>query len=153
MRSFDRIDTVDGAAVQTFPQLLLALDKSGDEAEITYSRLEDGDVVSGALKLTRTVRLYLSNLSGQPRTLTVIERIPVSELEDVDIELLPRARRVDAKADSDADDDHAYEPTTPPSSRDDDGFVRFELTLPPSSTRTLTLAWRLKAPSKVQINL
>jgi len=109
--------------------------------------------LTGALKLTRTVRLYLSNLSGQPRTLTVIERIPVSELEDVDIELLPRARRVDAKADSDADDDHAYEPTTPPSSRDDDGFVRFELTLPPSSTRTLTLAWRLNAPSKVQINL
>ncbi len=107
--------------------------------------------LSGALKLTRTVRLYLSNLSGQPRSLTVIERIPVSELEDVDIELLPRARRADAKADD--DDDHAYEPTTPPTSRDDDGFLRFELTLPPSSTRTLTLAWRLKAPSKVQINL
>ncbi|MCC6993316.1 MAG: DUF4139 domain-containing protein [Deltaproteobacteria bacterium] len=107
--------------------------------------------LSGALKLTRTVRLYLSNLSGQPRTLTVIERIPVSELEDVDIELLSRTRRADSKADD--DDDHAYEPTTPPTSRDDDGFLRFELTLPPSSTRTLTLAWRLKAPSKVQINL
>lgn len=51
LHSFDRVDAVDGAPIVTFPELLAALEKSGDDAEIAYSRIEDGAVVHGTLTL------------------------------------------------------------------------------------------------------
>ncbi len=43
--------------------------------------------VIGTQKLARHVTLYVSNLSDEPRSLNVIERIPVSEIDAVEIDL------------------------------------------------------------------
>jgi hypothetical protein len=45
--------------------------------------------VIGTQKVKRTVRVFLSNASGEARALRLIERIPVSEIADVEVSLGP----------------------------------------------------------------
>lgn len=71
------------------------------------------------------VRLRLSNLGGADRTFELVERIPVSEVEEVRVKL-------DAKKSSKG--------TTP----DADGHVRWSITLPPGGTAERVLAWRVE---------
>lgn len=84
--------------------------------------------VMGTQKLQRTVRLALSNLSGETRTLRVIERVPVSEIEDVKVQVVPDAAWAAEGA---------------------DGMVSAAVSLAPHETRELSLVWRLEANSKV----
>ncbi|MFI9273896.1 mucoidy inhibitor MuiA family protein [Kitasatospora sp. NPDC052896] len=82
--------------------------------------------------LTRTVRVHVSRLSpGGERTVTVRERIPVSEVSAVEVRLR-REECVPAPAGPDAD-----------------GVVRWELALPPSGRRTVTLVYEVTASAKV----
>lgn len=69
------------------------------------------------------VDLALSNLSGEPRTLRVVERIPVSELQQIRIEL-------DAA-------------TTPPTTANADGLCTWPVTLAPRARAEISLRWRL----------
>lgn len=86
--------------------------------------------ITGAQKVTRTVRLYVSNLSGDARRLTVTERVPVSEVKDVEVTLVQTAgARHDAR----------------------DGFLRWELDVPPRGTQELTLVYRIEAAAKVSL--
>lgn len=85
-------------------------------------------VVMGTQKLQRTVRLALSNLSGETRSLRVIERVPVSEVEDVKVQVVPDAAWV---------------------AEGTDGMWSAEVSLAPHETRELSLVWRLEASSKV----
>jgi len=88
--------------------------------------------VTGTLKLTRTVHLYLSNLGGASRRVTVIERVPVSELEEVTVKVVQGGGAIlDEK----------------------DGFARFEIDLAGGATQELTLGYRVEAKSNVRLDL
>lgn len=85
--------------------------------------------VTGKNILHRTVKVFLSNLSGTPRHLTVIERVPVSEIEEVSV------KKVDASSKPDAD-----------------GFVEYAIELGPRAVKTETLTYRVEYGSKVQLS-
>lgn len=88
----------------------------------------DTALITGTQKLKRTVRLFLSNLSGESRDLVVNERVPVSEIEDVSVALVDaKTWTFDAK----------------------DGFARQAVVLAPHATRRLELIYELRASAKV----
>lgn len=88
--------------------------------------------MTGTLKLTRTVHLYLSNLGGASRRVTVVERVPVSELEEVTVKVVQGGGAIlDEK----------------------DGFARFEIDLAGGATQELTLGYRVEAKSNVRLDL
>jgi hypothetical protein len=71
--------------------------------------------------------VYLSNLSGETKRALVTERVPVSEIDDVEIALI---------------DVTGWQ-------IDKDGFARAEVSLGPRATQTLKLIYEIKASSKV----
>ncbi len=77
------------------------------------------------------VMLYFSNLSAEPHEVEVIERIPVSELEQVRVELI-----------------HAETSGAP--KVDVDGFCRERWELPPHSQQVIRFKWRLSSAAEVQ---
>lgn len=84
--------------------------------------------VVGTQKIARTIRLYVSNLSSQPRRLLVCERVPVSELRDVEVTLGPASGM-------------RYDPK--------DGFAHFDLDLEGRATCELALSYRIEAAARV----
>ncbi len=84
--------------------------------------------ITGTQKTEKTVRLFLSNLSGLRRDVTVTERIPVSEIADVQIEL---------KEAKDWQHDEK------------DGLLTTRLSLAPRETRELKLIHEIRAKSNV----
>jgi len=84
--------------------------------------------VIGTQKVARTVKVFLSNLSDEARRLTVIERYPVSEVDEVKVAV-------------GSHEDATLDPR--------DGFANWTVTLGPGSTRTLTLSYRIEAAAKV----
>jgi uncharacterized protein (TIGR02231 family) len=99
-----------------------------DGVRVRRAQDEERDTAMlGAQRLRRTVRVYLSNLSGEVRRALVTERVPVSEIDDVEIAI---------------NDATGWQ-------IDDDGFARVEVTLPPRATQTLKLVYEIRASSKV----
>ncbi|MBI5515413.1 MAG: mucoidy inhibitor MuiA family protein [Deltaproteobacteria bacterium] len=91
-----------------------------------------GETEWGNQRQTRTVKVYVSNLGGASRALKVVERVPVSELKDLTVTALELSGgRLDEA----------------------DGAVRWSLELAPRGTQTLTLVYRLEAPSRVVLPL
>jgi uncharacterized protein (TIGR02231 family) len=87
--------------------------------------------VLGTQKLTRTVKLYVSNLSGTHKRLSVIERVPVSEIREVEvIALQSTGARLDPR----------------------DGMARFEVEVPAGGTQELQISYRIEASSKVALD-
>jgi uncharacterized protein (TIGR02231 family) len=70
----------------------------------------------------RKVTVKLSNLGAAARTIEVEERIAVSEVEKVEVELVEAA---------------------PPTQPDADGFVKWSLRLPGFAHESITLTWTL----------
>jgi hypothetical protein len=77
------------------------------------------------------LELFLSNLSGEPQTVEVTERIPVSEIEHVKVAV---------------DESH----TTGDPTVDDDGFVTWTTTLEPHGRSRLKLGWELALAPDVE---
>jgi len=87
-------------------------------------------MLTGTQKIRRTVSVYLSNLSGDTRPVLVTERVPVSEIEDVEVTLVETPGwKHDAK----------------------DGYLRAEVELAPRATRTLTFTYEIRAGAKVRL--
>ena len=87
--------------------------------------------LTGRLTQRTTVTLHVSNASPIARTLQVEERVVVSEVKEVEVEVVtksctPVAREVDT-----------------------DGIARIELALPANGTATATFVWELSASGKV----
>ncbi|GAA2297926.1 DUF4139 domain-containing protein [Streptomyces kunmingensis] len=86
--------------------------------------------------ITRTVRLHLSRFSGpgesDDRVLTLRERIPVSEVADVEVRLRKEAC------------------SPAPDTLDAEGVARWDVALPPGGRRTVTLVYELSASGKVR---
>jgi len=79
----------------------------------------------GAQRLRRKITIYLSNLSGSPKQILVTERIPVSEVAQVEVTLVE----------------------SPGFTLDKDGFLRGRFDLAPSHVRTLSFTYEIKAAS------
>lgn len=90
----------------------------------------DTAMLTGAQKIRRTVTLHVSNLSGEARAVLICERLPVSEIEAVQITPLDlREWKHDAQ----------------------DGFLKLAVELPPRGTRTVKFAYEIKAGAKVRL--
>jgi len=86
--------------------------------------------VIGTQRVRRKVEVFLVNLSDEPRRVEVTERIPVSEIEDVEITLT---------------DAGGFRP------EGKDGFLRREVELAAHATLELGLAYEIRAGSKVAL--
>ncbi|MFI2612103.1 mucoidy inhibitor MuiA family protein [Kitasatospora sp. NPDC018619] len=120
---------------------------AGAEAELSFGSSDDYRVVreaeerrataglTGRQTTTRTVRLHLSRFSGpeelDERTVTVRERVPVSEVSAVEV----RLRKEDC--------------SPAPDSFDAEGIVRWDVPLAPGARRTVTLVYEVSASAKV----
>ncbi|MCE9671419.1 mucoidy inhibitor MuiA family protein [Myxococcus stipitatus] len=80
---------------------------------------------------THHVRLFVSNMGAQAAPVALEERIPVSEVDSVSVQLVKDATK------------------PAPTRVSPDGIVRFELTAPPRSQQELTLVYTLTSSSKV----
>jgi uncharacterized protein (TIGR02231 family) len=80
--------------------------------------------------VTKTVRLYLSNIGAEPRIIKTTERLPVSELEQVKIEVIA-------------------EKTTEGVQPDENGFCTWNFSLRPYSQLQASLAYKISAAPEV----
>lgn len=105
----------------------------GVESGISIHRTLDDEhkttAVTGKNVLYRTVKVFVSNLSGSTRHLTVVERVPVSEIEEVAVKKI-----------------HSEVPP------DEDGFVEFALKLEPRAVQTHEISYRVEYGSKVRLS-
>ncbi len=88
----------------------------------------DTTAIIGTQKIRRRVDVFLSNLSGETKGLTVTERVPVSEIADVEITMI------------EAPDFAA---------KDADGFLRARVSLAPQETKRLSFSYEIRAGSNV----
>jgi uncharacterized protein (TIGR02231 family) len=121
----------------------LAFAAMGEAVELSFGSedgvvvLRDADVEHDTSRLTgkqthlHTITLHVSNASAQSRTLVLQERIPVSEVKEVQVEVL--AKKCDPA----------------PREVDKHGIAKLELTLAPGATKTATFTWQLEAAGKV----
>jgi uncharacterized protein (TIGR02231 family) len=91
----------------------------------------DRTMLIGTQKIDRVVRLYLSNLSGETKEVTVLERIPVSEIEEVEIAL----------TEGGADWNHNAR----------DGFLRRKVLLGARETKEIGYSYEIRAKSNVEL--
>jgi uncharacterized protein (TIGR02231 family) len=81
--------------------------------------------------VTTTIQLFLSNIGAEPRAIATTERVPVSELEQVNVEVI-------------ADE------TTNSIQPDENGFCTWNFTLEPYSQLQATLVYKVSAAPDVQ---
>ena len=84
--------------------------------------------ITGTQHIEREVFVYVSNLAGDPRRVSIVERVPVSEVEEVVIEV---EKRKDLTRDA------------------RDGFVTLVADVGPNKTSELVLRYRIEASSNV----
>lgn len=105
----------------------------GVEGGVSIHRTLDDEhkttAVTGKNVLHRTIKVFVSNLSSETRHLNIVERVPVSEIEEVQV------KKVEA----------AVEP-------DEDGFVEFAVELEPRAVETLEIGYRVEYGSKVRLS-
>ncbi|MCU0655617.1 MAG: mucoidy inhibitor MuiA family protein [Polyangiaceae bacterium] len=86
--------------------------------------------VIGTQKIHRKIRLYLSNLGRYPKVMRLVERVPVSEVRDLTVEITEAGgARLDPRS----------------------GFARFDLNLAPGQHLELAFAYRIEASSRVEM--
>ncbi|MEB3339022.1 MAG: mucoidy inhibitor MuiA family protein [Leptolyngbyaceae bacterium] len=81
--------------------------------------------------LTKTTQLFLSNIGAEPRMVKTIERVPISELEQVKVEVIT-------------------DKTTEAKQPDQNGFCTWNLTLPPYSQQSVQLVYKISSAPEVQ---
>jgi len=93
----------------------------------TQEQVRDTTAIMGTQKVRRTVKVFLSCLGGERRSVEVVERVPVSEIDDVEIVVDSSGWSVDARH----------------------GLARQTVQLAARETKVLTLAYEIRASSKV----
>ena len=101
-------------------QIVRETDEKTEEARLT-----------GRRTTTRKVKLFVSNMRTSSTKLIIEERVPVSEVKEVEIQVLTK--------------DCAPAPSTVTR----DGIARIELELGAQSTKTAKFSWELSAAAKV----
>jgi uncharacterized protein (TIGR02231 family) len=87
--------------------------------------------LTGRRTTRRTVTLHVSNANREPAALVLEERVPVSEVKEVDVQVV------------------AKECSPAPSPVSKDGLTRLALELPANGTRKATFVWQLSAGARV----
>ncbi len=87
--------------------------------------------LTGRQSITRHVTLFLSNLDDQPASFEVQERIPVSEIDKVKVEIDGKKTKPQAKA-------------------DDQGIVAWKVTVPAHGTERIELVYGLSVSGDVE---
>lgn len=105
--------------------------EDGLRVERRCEQKDDESKLTGKRTSKRTVTHHVSNASASPARLVVEERVPVSEVKEVEVEVLEKECR------------------PPPASVSKEGVARFELQLPPNGTQKSTFVWSLVAAGKV----
>lgn len=105
---------------------------SNDELAVVRQagRVKEKTSLTGRTSHRGWARIFISNTATEARTLTLEERIPVSELEEVQIRL-------------------RGEDTSPGYQLDDDGHLSWRLTLAPGEGRQVELNYLVEAHRKV----
>ncbi|WP_426731057.1 DUF4139 domain-containing protein [Myxococcus faecalis] len=107
----------------------------GSEDSLRVARMtdiqEETSRLSGRKQKTHHVKMFLSNMSAQPAAVALEERIPVSEVESVEVTLQKDTTR------------------PAPTKVSAEGIARFELTAPPRSQQELTLVYTVSSAAKV----
>ncbi|MGE0870164.1 MAG: mucoidy inhibitor MuiA family protein [Kofleriaceae bacterium] len=119
----------------------------GPESDIRVHRSETRDhdepgVLGGWNVQTVRVAVRISNLGGERRDLEVTERIPISEVDQVDIQVAtPEAYLLGI------DEQPGGEEVTQVTARaiDDNGLVTWGVELPPFGRRAVTLQYRVRS--------
>ncbi|WP_437647758.1 DUF4139 domain-containing protein [Sorangium sp. So ce362] len=94
----------------------------------TVDEEQETSAITGSRKIRRRVKLSVSNLSSSVKRVLVTERIPVSEVADVEVALGEAPGwTLDEK----------------------DGFLRGRIELPPKGLRTMSFSYELRAASSV----
>jgi uncharacterized protein (TIGR02231 family) len=101
-------------------QVVRTVDEKVEEARLT-----------GRRTTTKRVTLHVSNARREAATLVIEERVPVSEVQEVEVQVLAK------------DCSPAPAPLTK------DGIARLSVELAPNGTRTAKFAWELAASAKV----
>ncbi|MFN7953063.1 MAG: mucoidy inhibitor MuiA family protein [bacterium] len=102
-----------------------------DAVRITRTEIERGQTVANALiggrkRLRFAYRVSVRNVGRDPRAVTIAERIPVSELDEIEV---------------------ALEPTDPATTRaSKDGILEWDLDLSPGATRSIELRYTVTVP-------
>lgn len=91
----------------------------------------DSSRLTGRQQQRHIVTLHVSNASAIARTIEIEERVIVSEVKEVEVEIETKACR------------------PPPREVDRDGIAHLELPLPPGGTAIAKLVWELTASGKV----
>ena len=101
-----------------------------DGVRVRRETTEERDTTAliGTQRIKRRVQVFLSNLSNEPKTVLVTERVPVSEIDEVAITLTDAGGFV---------------------LEGRDGFLRREVDLGPHETAELSLGYEIKAAAKV----
>jgi uncharacterized protein (TIGR02231 family) len=107
----------------------------GSEDTLRIERLvdvkHDTQRLTGRRTRTHQVKLFLSHTGARPTRVVIEERMPVSEVEAVEVRLLEEQTR------------------PAPAMVSEEGILRFELTAPPRSQQELTLAYAVASSAKV----
>jgi uncharacterized protein (TIGR02231 family) len=118
----------------------------GPEADVRVHReeraeREEAGLLGGWNMQTVRVAVRLSNLGGQRREIVVTERIPISEVEQVDVQPSPPDGYLLG-----TDDHPGGEEITQVTARsiDERGMVTWSVELPPFGRRAVTLEYRVK---------
>lgn len=101
----------------------------GPHPELRCSRREeqlpvDSQLLGGWQSRCHQIEVHVSNLGASPQSLQVLERIPVSDLKGVKIE-------------------QDLEQTSGGKLQDKDGFLNFDITVPPFGRETVTVGYRI----------
>lgn len=100
-------------------------------ARHTHQAAEEKDDMLGSwMRTHHSTQLTLSNLSGETLTVRVVERVPVSELKQVEIALDPKSTRPAAEA-------------------DENGFVEWKIDVAPRARFMLSLGYLLRRRKEV----
>jgi hypothetical protein len=86
--------------------------------------------IIGTQTVTVHAFVYVSNTGDRPESVVVVERVPVSELKEVEVTLLTPGS--------------GYKP-------DRDGFVRMTVDVPAGGTETRTVSYKVQAGAKVRL--
>lgn len=113
----------------------------------THREKRDSGLLSSWTEIRHRVAIRLSNLGGEARTVTVVERVPVSELADkVEVSVRPvEAWRLE-------DDDGALRDRTPRVTAravGDHGMVSWQVELPPRQRRAIAHEYLVKVHDSV----
>jgi uncharacterized protein DUF4139/uncharacterized protein DUF4140 len=120
----------------------------GPDSDVRVHRTEtrerdDAGLLGGWNVQTVRVAVRLSNLGGEARTVEVTERVPVSEIEQVEVVVAaPDAYRLDERAEI---------PQVTARAIDDRGMVTWTVELPPFGRRAVALEYRVKSQRSVAI--